>query len=193
MKNPIIEMSFVQEEVSSRINMVAEELKTQHPQEKQTTLPDRYDINRLVILPVNPWLIFSYWFTTGQLKQQLKEKYGNLKVVLKLFEEKVEKACVEVGTLEGSWYIHYHSPFGKVRAVLGIDEGGVFYPLLHSNEIVMPSDTVFVEEEQHWYSKKDSTIRIKKADIQFIDQLNLIAKEKEKSSPPAGPSSVFLR
>lgn len=192
MRNPVIEMSFVQEEVSSRINMLAEELKIQYPEEKENTIPDRYEIDRLVILPVNPWLIFSYWFTTQHLKQQLKEKYINFKVVLKLFEENTEKGSVEVGNLEGSWYIHYHSPFGKVRAVLGIEKEGIFYPVIYSNEIVMPSDMVFVEEEQHWYSKKDSTVRIKKADIQFIDQLNLVIQEKEKSSRLAGQSSTSV-
>lgn len=192
MINPIIEMSFIKEEISSRISMVGQELKSHYPAELQKTLPDRYDIDRIVILPVNPRLIFSYWFTTHSLKQQVEKNHTEFKVLLKLFEEKIEKACIEVGTLEGSWYIHYHSPFGKVNAILGIEEKGNFYPLLYSNEIVMPSDMVFVEEEQHWYSKKDSTVRIKKTDTQFINQVKLMAKESERSSTPAGPSSLLF-
>lgn len=190
MNNPIIEMSFIEDDISSRINLTAEELKREHlpPQD----ISDRYDVNSLVILPVNPYLIFSYWFTTQALKDELISRYQKFRVVLRLLEEGLEVGSIEVLALEGSWYVNHHAPFKKIRAILGIDVDGNFHPVLHSNEIVMPSDRVFIESEQHWYNRKDNTVRLKKGDIHFIDQLNLIAQEKEKSSYQTGPSSIYL-
>lgn len=189
MINPLIEISLMEDGFTSHINLSPEEVKNQHL--PHHTIPERYNIDRLVILPVNPNLIFSYWFTTDSLKEEINRRFSHFTVLLKLFEDGSQMAAVDVGSLEGSWYIHHHAPFKRITAVVGIMVDGKFYELLHSNEIVMPSDEIFVEEEQHWYNRKDNTVRIRKTDTQFIDQLNLIAREREKSGYTARPSSMF--
>lgn len=178
MKNPIIEMSFLDDDFSSHINLTPEEVKEQTT--KEIVIPSRYDINRLVILPVNPNLIYTYWFTQESLKKELSEKYKHFKVVIKLNPDTDEEKEIEVGKLEGQWYINYHAPFKKVKAVLGLKIEDEFIPILHSNEIVMPSDTVFIEDDEHWYNRNSYTVHIKKAEDKYVQQIYRFLEENPK-------------
>ncbi|MCX7760462.1 MAG: DUF4912 domain-containing protein [Hydrogenothermaceae bacterium] len=181
MINPIVEMSFLEDNFSSHINLVAEEVSKQKLPD--LNIPDRYNINRFVILPVNPNLIYSYWFTEDNLKEDINSKYNNFKVIIKLFAENEFVKDIEVSSLEGEIYFNFHGPFKKVKSVLGIYHNTDFEQLIESNQIVMPSDTIFVEEDQHWFDKKKNTVVVKKSDIDYIDEFNSIIREK---------SGVFL-
>ncbi|MEJ5172409.1 MAG: DUF4912 domain-containing protein [Hydrogenothermaceae bacterium] len=176
MVNPIVEMSFLEDDLSSHINLVAEEVSKQKLPD--LNIPQRYDVNRFVILPVNPNLIYSYWFTEDGLKEDIKSKYDNYKVVIKLYAENDFVKDIEVDSLEGELYFNFHGPFKKVKCVLGLYHNTDFEQLIESNQIVMPSDTIFVEEDQHWFNKKSGIILVKKSDIDYIDEFNSIIREK---------------
>ncbi|MEZ0323280.1 MAG: DUF4912 domain-containing protein [Hydrogenothermaceae bacterium] len=175
MVNPIVEMSFLEDGFSSHINLVAEEISKQKLPD--LNIPDRYDVNRFVILPVNSNLIYSYWFTEDNLKAAIKDKYDNFTVVIKLFADNEFVKDIRVDSLEGEYYFNFHGPFKKVKCILGIYHTD-FEQLIESNQIVMPSDTIFIEEDQHWYDKKSGIIKVKKSDIDYIDEFNKIVKEK---------------
>ncbi|MCX7738251.1 MAG: DUF4912 domain-containing protein [Hydrogenothermaceae bacterium] len=175
MANPIVEMSFLEDDLSSHINKAPEELKMGFLRE--FSIPERYDVDRFTILPVNPHLIYSYWFTKDSLKEDIKSRFGDFSVCLRLLINNEIIKEVEVKSLEGEYYLHYHAPFQKVKAVLGIVKNGEFIPILYSNEVVMPSDTIFIEEDQHWYDRKSGLVRVMKSDTEYIDEFNKILKE----------------
>lgn len=178
MRNPVIEMSFLDDDFSSHINFSPEEVRELTV--KDYVIPSRYDINRLVILPVNPNLIYTYWFTEESLKKELSERYESFKVVIKLNPDTDEEKETEVGKLEGEWYINYYAPFKKVRAVLGLKIETKFIPILYSNEIVMPSDTVFIEEDEHWYNRENYTVSIRKAEGRYMQDIYKFLEENPK-------------
>lgn len=185
MRNSIIEMSFLDDNFSSHINLIKEDIR--NIDVKDIQIPSRYDINRLVILPVNPHLIYAYWFMQDSLKDTLINTYDNFQVVIKLNVEEKEEKEIEVNSLEGNWYINYHAPFKKVKAVLGLNNEGKFIPILYSNEIVMPSDAIFIEEDEYWYNKVNHTLKIKKADNLYLEELRKFAQEN--ATPVMGISS----
>lgn len=174
--NPIIEMSLLEDDISSHINLNPQEL--QYEKKGDYNVPERYDVNRFVILPVNPNLIYSYWFTEDNLKRRISERYPEFNIVIKIFVESSLIDEINIDKLEGQEYINCYAPFKKVQFILGIKHKTDFEPILYSNHITMPSDTIFLEEDQHWYNRKDGIVRVKKIDVDYLEDIKMLAKDK---------------
>jgi len=104
-------------------------------------LPASYGKNRLVLLPVDPYLMYTYW----ELASAAPPTTG-ARAVLRFHESPISSGVevsrpfdVEVELAAGNWYVHLWSPEKIYHADLGIrSEDGTFLSLAQSNTVRTP-------------------------------------------------------
>ena len=104
-------------------------------------LPASYGKNRLVLLPVDPYLMYAYW----ELASAAPPTTG-ARPVLRFHESPISAGAdvsrpfdVEVDLAAGNWYVHLWSPEKIYHADLGIrSEDGTFLSLAQSDTVRTP-------------------------------------------------------
>ncbi|MFH1438904.1 MAG: DUF4912 domain-containing protein [Pseudomonadota bacterium] len=111
-------------------------------------LPPSYGRNTMVIMPVGPEDLYTYWEVTKEtLDGTLTEAGFDAKLVLRLFEVSFnEQGMVEtrfrdeaIGELLGDFFIHGVKPGGFYRFALGLKSSGAFFPMVHSKLEATPA------------------------------------------------------
>lgn len=171
----LIKLSLKEDNFSSHIIHTKDEILKEDKRDEYT-IPDRFDVNKIVLLAVNPSKFYIYWFLKEELKTQLKDK--NLKI--KLFVEKKEVMEVSVSNCDGEIYLYYHAPFKEVFCVLGYMENNQFIEVLKSNKFIAPSDIIHYEPEEKWYNKKENSSLIKESPLKEDSLLQLHKAEEVK-------------
>ncbi|MFP4486031.1 MAG: DUF4912 domain-containing protein [Campylobacterales bacterium] len=155
-------------------------------------IPERYNINTLVLLPINPSNHFMYWEIS---RDYIAEKYSSEfdGFVVKFFEKRgdsfSEGLSFKVYDENGRYYINKHIPKSEVYAVLGIiDKDGRFIELLSSNIIKTPSDSTSIGDEV-WMDKDSEWSELIKASLtpesdsmnsaEFIKEFETIRKHRK--------------
>ncbi len=121
-------------------------------------IPEYYNMDTLVILPVDPSKEYVYWELSDHTIFKVRQQYklGNAPIILKLYKQADDLSTNEISSVEvsrfGNWFFDIYAPSNVLWAELGfIDENGVFYSVLKSNSIRMPSDKVSaVIDDETW-------------------------------------------
>lgn len=128
-------------------------------------LPDDYNIDRIVIMPVNNGTTFVYWELTNRLlNSKLHEiNVGSIKPVIKIFEieqgRQKEIYSFEVKEKIGNRYIKHNTSFKPLVADVGILKEGKFIELLKSKTISKPSFETQETEDEIWMEKTKDIYR----------------------------------
>jgi hypothetical protein len=104
-------------------------------------LPSSYGINRLVLLPVDPYLMYTYWELAAD-----PPPTAGARAVLRFHEAPVSAAAetsrpfdVDIDLAAGNWYVHLWSPEKVYQADLGLrGDDGAFVVLAQSNTVQTP-------------------------------------------------------
>ncbi len=140
-------------------------------------LPDSYGTPKVVLMPVDSYLMHIYWEVAEKdlenTYRRLRGKYKELQPTLRFFDvtgidfdEKNSDANimdhfdVPIDLQPGNWYIHLRNAGRKYFAELGIKtEGGIFSPLIRSNQAETPADMPRPREPERviFVSKSDAT------------------------------------
>lgn len=131
-------------------------------------IPDRYHINMLVCLPVNPETSFVYWEVTSQLLAHYHTATDHLKIkVFSLHETKEVKLDeFSVSTELGRYYLHIKAAMQQIQARMGFyDEKGEFMVILVSNIFCIPNDHIEFSEDEVWMSVDENTREIIRASL----------------------------
>ncbi|PLX65855.1 MAG: hypothetical protein C0603_12840 [Denitrovibrio sp.] len=120
-------------------------------------IPERYNIDTVVLLPVNPKKEYVYWEVSDKTITDYCAKLNIAQPVfiLKVFqgdEDSIEELASVKVSKYGNWYFDLYCPEMNLWAELGIlDSMGNYYPLMASKKIMMPSDTVSKEiDKETW-------------------------------------------
>lgn len=153
--NEIIKLSIQEDNLSSHILHTKDEILK--PQTQDYSIPPRFDITKIVILPVNPSKFYTYWFIKEDLKKQLENKT----LRIKLFVENQEVLDIPVSNTDGELYLYYHAPFKEVFCILCYIENGECVEIAKSNVFIAPSDIISQDKEEVWYNKakKETTTK----------------------------------
>jgi len=93
-------------------------------------LPSRYDAERLVLLPVHPHKLYSYW--------EVSQK-GRTDAVLRVYQgEDGSYFDINVDLRAENWYVDVPREGERYWAELGLMERGRFIPFLRSNSVFTP-------------------------------------------------------
>ncbi len=150
--NQIIQKSTESNKPSS-IAEVKQEEKPKETAAEQYSIPDNYNIDKIVLMPVDPNKHFIYWEISEKSKKNLFQTYHPRSFAVKLFEDGNETLFVHIDLNMHNYYIHKHAPFKRLYVEFGIVTDNGFIPLKKSNEIVAPSDEISELSEGSWLKK----------------------------------------
>ncbi len=106
-------------------------------------LPSGYNIDTIVLMPVNTDTSFIYWELTDTLLHGNNKKLqsGAAQLIIKVFEtDCLKEVCsFEVQERVGSSYINYKPSFKQLTAEIGISNGKGYVGLLKTRSDASPS------------------------------------------------------
>ncbi len=147
-------------------------------------IPHAYNIDKIVIMPVNDETSFIYWELTDRLlKSKLQElNVGFANLIIKIFEieqdHKKEIYSFKVKEQIGKHYIKYHTSFNPLVADARILKEGEFIVLLKSKTISTSSYEAKEIEDEIWMKKtKDMCEIIRLPGSEITNDITHIAKE----------------
>jgi hypothetical protein len=173
----------VDEAVSSPMPKDKTEEK-EYPKQPEYPIPEKYDIDTVVLLPVNPKKEYVYWEISDRTVDDFCKKMGlsSPAFILKVFagegDNVSELASVKVSKY-GNWYFDLYCPDQNLWAEIGIlDNMGNYYPVVNSKKIKMPDDSVCAEMDKETWM----TVGEKIEDIYQLSGITDIQKEELISS-----------
>lgn len=134
------------------------------PKSEQDDLPDSYNETRVVLLPVEPYLLHVYWEVASveleKAKHQLDGNYGQSQAILRCYDvtniifngmNAHGSFDVYIDLLAKSRYIHLWSPEKSYFVELGFKtRKGRFYPVARSNIAQIPPDWPAPKSDEHY-------------------------------------------
>ncbi len=120
-------------------------------------LPKGYNIDTIVIMPVNADMSFVYWEITDKLLNgRLRElNIGSAELMIKVFgrDSRKEVCSFEVKARVGKNYIRYPASFKPLVAEIGILNNGEFAGLLRTRTALVPSSETAGTGGEVWMEK----------------------------------------
>jgi len=129
-------------------------------------IPETYNIDTLVLLPVDPTIQYCYWQISTNTRLQYKDyliksfyRY-KLKIFTKDQDGTREIQEVEVGDY-GNYYFHHYLPGRLAWAEIGfISDEGIFIPIITSKRIVIPKDTLSTITDETFMTVQENYMEI---------------------------------
>ena len=130
------------------------------------TIPCGYNVETIVMMPVNTDRSFVYWeITAERLENYLNEiNSGNATLIMKIFHAKSTKEvyAFDVSDKVGKQYVVHPASFKPLVAEIGILEGDEFTGLLKSDPLMTPAPATKTSDEELWMKRVDNTYEIVK-------------------------------
>lgn len=145
--------------------------QTFEPQPKQTKpeyiLPEQYNIDKVVLLPINPKKEYVYWEVSDRTVSDFLRAHGMSEPVfiLKVFageeDNDTELASIRAGKY-GNWYFDLYCPDSRLWAEIGmLDSMGNYHAISLSKKIKMPADRVSeMMDEETWMTVGENIEKI---------------------------------
>lgn len=120
------------------------------------TIPETYGVDRLVLLPRDPYWLYVYWEVTPALDGHFRALYGDAwdvgRTVLRLTDlETGAISDTELTFFTDNWYLNVAGADRTYRAELGrILPGGQFAAMVSSNTVRTPRDSVSSVIDPRW-------------------------------------------
>lgn len=146
----------------------AEQKQTYRIVKDDYPIPETYNIDTLVLLPVDPAIQYCYWQistnTRLQYKNYLIKSFYRYK--LKLFSKDPEGTReiqeIEVGDY-GNYYFHHYLPGRIAWAEIGfMSDEGIFIPIMTSKRIIIPKDTLSSITDETFMTVQENYMEILK-------------------------------
>ena len=127
-------------------------------------LPDRYGRTELVLMVVDPFLLFGYWEVTpeslGQAQDTLGGEMQGARAVLRFYDISLihfdgtnahHTFDIDIGIEAHGWYVHLWSAEKSYCADLGfVARTGRFHAITRSNVVHTPRAGVSARDEERW-------------------------------------------
>ena len=120
------------------------------------TIPTVYGLDRLVLMPKDPHWLYTYWELTSSLYETMRATYGDSweqgRMVLRLFHlDNGNIRDIDIDDYADNWYLSVDNADQRYRAELGrLLADGSFIPLLQSNTVRTPRDSISSVIDPHW-------------------------------------------
>ncbi len=130
------------------------------------TIPCGYNVETIVMMPVNTDRSFVYWEITAELLENYVNEInsGNATLIVKIFhaEHTKEIYAFDVDDKVGKQYVVHPASFKPLIAEIGILEGDVFTGLLKSDPLTSPLHVTKTADEEIWMKIVDNSYEIVK-------------------------------
>lgn len=138
-----------------------------HAKPPEYRIPDKYSMDTVVLLPVNPKKEYVYWEVSDKTAESFCSRLNipSPVFILKVFSSEEdstqELASVRVSKY-GNWYFDLYCPDARLWAEIGVlDSMGNYYAITSSKKIKMPTDKVSSEiDKETWMTVGEKIERI---------------------------------
>ena len=117
-------------------------------------IPQGYNEDTIVIMPVNADTSFIYWeITEGLFKRAAKKaRLRSAHLIIKVFEEDPWKEVYSFAVSDriGKHYMKYHGSLTPLVAEIGIIQGGTFKGIVRSNPMTVSSSAGEATDDEIW-------------------------------------------
>ena len=142
-------------------------------------IPSAYNVDTIVIMPVNVDRNFIYWEVTESLLNgngKAVDK-GSLKLMIKVYEtgNNKEVYSIKVNDRVGRHYMSCVIPMNSVFAEIGILKGKKFTSLIKSNPVSLTTVSARAAEQEVWMKRTDGsgkTVEISDRELNSISRHN---------------------
>ncbi len=132
-------------------------------------LPSAYNMDTIVIMPVNVEKNFIYWEVTGKLLKEQGAGRGPVKLMVKIYETDTDKEVYSFTVNEkvGKHYMHSPVPVTSLFAEIGTVRGKTFTSLMKSNPVSLTAVSARTADHEVWIRRiKDSAEAFHVSDIE---------------------------
>ncbi|AJC73355.1 hypothetical protein AJ81_03040 [Pseudothermotoga hypogea DSM 11164 = NBRC 106472] len=173
-------LKLLQDFAKSLVSQKKEE-KASPPQEiRENGLPQSYGSDRLVLLSVNPNLVYVYWDLSSETLSKLS---AQKEVLLRLYDvtyivfdgtnaHRIFEAGVHL-SMTRNYYFHVPMANADYLAELGFKAEGKFVPVLRSNVARTPSNTPSTSVRQRWIIKGKRTVKIGEPPLKPVERIHI--------------------
>lgn len=158
-KENLIEKSSTKPEIHHYHIGYTEDLlpKVEEKVEEEKPIPERYNIDYIYILPVNPSTVHIFWEITDNT---IKYINLNFNVEVEGIQVKIYADDVEIGRIPidqfGNYYFNSEQLSGKeIWAEVGATSGNEFYSIAITKRINMPRNYISSEEDVTYMTVKE--------------------------------------
>ncbi|MDY6821191.1 MAG: DUF4912 domain-containing protein [Deferribacterota bacterium] len=138
------------------------------PQKDDYQIPESYNVDTLVLLPVDPAIQYCYWQISTDTREQYKDYLSKslyrykLKLFIKDSEGTKELQEIETGDY-GNYYFHHYIPGKLAWAEIGFtSDEEVFIPIITSKRIVVPRAGISDKTDETFLSIDENYMEILK-------------------------------
>jgi len=148
--------------------------------DRENGLPQSYGSDRLVLLSVNPNLVYVYWDLSSETLSKLS---AQKEVLLRLYDvtyivfdgtnaHRIFEAGVHL-SMTRNYYFHVPMANADYLAELGFKAEGKFVPVLRSNVARTPSNTPSTSVRQRWIIKGKRTVKIGEPPLKPVERIHI--------------------
>jgi hypothetical protein len=121
------------------------------------TLPFTYGKSRLILLPVDPYLMHAYWKISPEELRQANKQAESAQPVLRFYksanitDEAVDRFDIEIDLRSHNWYVHLWSAEQAYYADLALRQNdGTMIRVVRSKVVRMPRPVPAIAVDQHF-------------------------------------------
>ncbi len=153
--------------------------KVKQAQIMNQDIPSAYNVDTIVIMPVNVDRNFIYWEVTDSLLNGNGKAIdkGSLKLMVKVYETGNDKEVysIKVNDRVGMHYMSCVIPMNSVFAEIGILKGKKFTSLIKSNPVSLTTVSARAADQEVWMKKtggSGKTVKISDRELNSISRHN---------------------
>lgn len=128
------------------------------------SLPNRYGIDTLVILPIDPANAYAFWEITNNTVSKFTKlaDLDSITPVLTFFADYKEKLAFSPVDFLGNYYVSDRRMDGNIvwAELSFIDKNGKFVKMISSEKVKMPSDRVSDEDGREYLRVSETSKRL---------------------------------
>ncbi len=131
-------------------------------EEDKYPIPQRYNVNKVVLQMKNPKTAHLYWEYTDEkintiLNQAGYNNIDDVHLILRIFDLTTDSDYdIDIAVINDSWYLNDLEPGHSYLVELGIaDNEGNFYTIVKSNKVSMSPNTISDEFDEEWMTVKE--------------------------------------
>ncbi|GAB4310030.1 MULTISPECIES: DUF4912 domain-containing protein [Pseudothermotoga] len=141
-------------------------------------IPFSYGSDKIVLLPVNPHLVYLYWDLSAETFEKLSKAKN---VAVRLYDvtfiifdgknaHRIFEAGIDLGVCR-NYYFHVPMSNADYIAEIGYKNGYDFIPLLRSNLCKTPSDSPSPSNRQRWYIRGKKYVFVGEAFLKPVEHI----------------------
>lgn len=173
-------LKLLQNFAKSLVSQKKEEKASPPQEDRENGLPQSYGSDRLVLLSVNPNLVYVYWDLSSETLSKLS---AQKEVLLRLYDvtyivfdgtnaHRIFEAGVHL-SMTRNYYFHVPMANADYLAELGFKAEGKFVPVLRSNVARTPSNTPSTSVRQRWIIKGKRTVKIGEPPLKPVERIHI--------------------